>query len=151
MGYALADDVVERDEAAFGVERPHHGGGETLDAGAERGHHLIGHIGERFIMGQRHQQHMAEHQRPVIQEGEANVVPVDGETFLLPGDDRAEFTGSGDPPSGAGFSRGHRKPPQIRAKCTSFVSFRQGTLCFRPLPPYKPSFDAAAPPRYLDQ
>jgi len=53
-----------------------------LNAGAERCHDSIWHIGERFIVDQWHQQRMAKHQRPVIQERHAYIVTIDREAFF---------------------------------------------------------------------
>src|SRR5258708_7506593 len=121
MGHALADDVVQRDEAAFRLQSGHHGAGDELDARAERGHDRIGHIGKRFIMRQRHEQHMPEYQRPVIQESCAYIVAVDTEAWFRSADDRAEFAGLWELIYRACLSAGHQVLPK---SCTSSTASR---------------------------
>jgi hypothetical protein len=67
--YALAHDVVDRDEGPLGVERPFDGTLKPLRDLKERSDFGRREIGKRHYMPHRDQQNVAGEERPVIEEG----------------------------------------------------------------------------------
>jgi hypothetical protein len=74
---ALADAVVDRDEAALGAEGVLDRAGQPPDAAEERLHQLVRQVGQRLEVSAGHQQHVPREQRTVVEERDALPVVVD--------------------------------------------------------------------------